>query len=62
MVEYSFGEAVALLTKNLEGAKKTISTIEEDLNFLKDQITTTEVNIARIFNYGVKQRRQARTA
>jgi len=60
MVEYSFGEAVALLTKNLEGAKKTISTIEEDLNFLKDQITTTEVNIARVFNYGVKQRRQAR--
>jgi len=60
MVEYSYTEAIALLTKNMEGAKKTINTIEEDLNFLKDQITTTEVNIARIFNYDVKQRRQAR--
>jgi len=62
MVEYSFSEAIALLTKNLEGAKNTIQSIEEDLNFLKDQITTTEVNIARLFNYDVKQRRQARMA
>jgi len=61
-VEYSFSEALALLTKNLEGATKTIHSIEEDLNFLKDQITTTEVNIARVFNYDVKQRRQQRAA
>jgi len=58
MVEYSFEEARSLLTKNMAGATKTLQTIEEDLNFLKDQITTTEVNIARIFNFDVKQRRQ----
>lgn len=45
MVEYSFGEATELLTKNLESAKKSLVTIEEDLDFLKDQITTTEVSI-----------------
>jgi prefoldin subunit 5 len=45
MVEYSFEEANELLTKNLESAKKSLATIEEDLDFLKDQITTTEVSI-----------------
>lgn len=32
--------------------------IEEDLSFLRDSIITTEVNIARIFNYDVRRRRQ----
>jgi hypothetical protein len=34
------------------------SQIEEDLSFLRDQIITTEVNIARIFNHDVRRRRQ----
>jgi hypothetical protein len=29
------------------------------LNFLKDQITTTEVNIARIYNQGVASKAKA---
>jgi prefoldin subunit 5 len=62
MVEYTFDEAIALLTKNVENCRANLITIEKDLDFIKDQITTTEVNIARIFNYDVKQRRAARAA
>ncbi|KAG7387585.1 Prefoldin subunit 3 [Phytophthora pseudosyringae] len=32
--------------------------VEEDLSFLRDQIITSEVNIARIFNHDVRRRRQ----
>jgi len=57
MVEYSFDEAISLLSNNLTSAEKNLSNLVEDLDFLKDQITTTEVNIARIFNFDVKQKR-----
>lgn len=62
MVEYTFDEALQLLTKNLESAEYNLRELNEDLEFLKDQITTTEVNIARIFNYDVKQRRLKKKA
>ena len=35
--------------------------VDEDLGFLRDQTTTTEVSIARVYNYDVK-RRQAEKA
>eukprot|EP01090_Pellita_catalonica_P001939 TRINITY_DN11639_c0_g1_i2.p1 TRINITY_DN11639_c0_g1~~TRINITY_DN11639_c0_g1_i2.p1 ORF type:complete len:187 (-),score=47.70 TRINITY_DN11639_c0_g1_i2:8-511(-) len=57
MVEYSYEEAHALLTKNLNAAETHLSNLETELNFLKDQITTTEVNIARVYNYNVKLRK-----
>jgi len=60
MVEYPFEEAIELLTRNLENAEKNVMNIEEDISFLKDQITTTEVNFARVYNYDVKQRRKKR--
>ena len=31
--------------------------VNEDLEFLRDQIITAEVNIARIFNFDVRRRR-----
>ncbi len=45
MVEYSFEEATVLLSNNLEAADKNLKSLEEDIGFLKDQITTTEVSI-----------------
>ena len=54
MVEYSFDEAIALLEKNYGNAVKRLEISEEELNFLKDQVTTTEVNIARVYNQTVK--------
>jgi hypothetical protein len=37
-------------------------TVNEDLGFLRDQIITSEVNIARVFNYDVRVRRAAKEA
>ena len=50
MVEYTYEEAVKLLGKNLANAEAKIKETEDDLDFLKDQITTTEVNLARVYN------------
>ena len=50
MVEYSYDEAIMLLSKNMAEAEKKIKDTEGDIDFLKDQITTTEVNLARIYN------------
>ena len=62
MLEYNYDEAKTLLTKNLESAENTLVSLSSDISFLKDQITTSEVNIARMHNYNVKLRAQKRTA
>jgi hypothetical protein len=56
MLEYPISEAEQLLTKNFETATKNLQQIETDLDFLRDQITTTEVNMARVYNWDVKKR------
>ncbi|GAB5585036.1 prefoldin subunit 3 [Prionailurus iriomotensis] len=43
MLEYDIDEAQALLEKNLSTATKNLDSLEEDLDFLRDQFTTTEV-------------------
>ena len=50
MVEYTYDEAIKLLGKNLANAEAKIKETEDDLDFLKDQLTTSEVNMARIYN------------
>ncbi len=54
MVEYKYDEALTLLTKNYENAKKNIETYNKDLENIRDQVTMMEVNMARIHNYKVK--------
>uniref|UniRef100_A0AAA9TXX2 Prefoldin subunit 3 n=1 Tax=Bos taurus TaxID=9913 RepID=A0AAA9TXX2_BOVIN len=44
MLEYDIDEAQALLEKNLLTATKNLDSLEEDLDFLRDQFTTTEVS------------------
>ncbi|XKL64738.1 hypothetical protein PGB90_004824 [Kerria lacca] len=56
MLEYTLEDAADLLSKNIESAKQQETTIEEDLDFLRDQFTTTEVNMARVYNWDVKRR------
>lgn len=58
MLEYNLTDATALVQKNIEAAKKNLSYIEHDLDFLRDQFTTTEVNMARVYNWDVKRRSQ----
>lgn len=54
MLEYTLDEARELLQTNESNAKTTLKSVEEDMSFLRDQLTTTEVNIARTHNHGVK--------
>jgi len=62
MLEYTLDEAVELLTTNEANARETLKNLEEDMAFLRDQLTTTEVNIARTHNYGVKLRQASKEA
>ncbi|KAL5983463.1 hypothetical protein ACLOJK_017549 [Asimina triloba] len=62
MLEYSFDEANALLRKNLENAKASLEVLIADLQFLRDQVTTTQVTLARVYNWDVQQRRSRQAA
>ncbi|TYH86312.1 hypothetical protein ES332_D01G033500v1 [Gossypium tomentosum] len=57
MLEYSCEEATLLLKKNLENAKASLEVLIADLQFLRDQVTVTQVTIARVYNWDVHQRR-----
>lgn len=45
MLEYDIEEAENLLQKNLDTAESNFEELNEDLSYLRDQITTTEVSI-----------------
>lgn len=45
MLEYDIDDAQSLLEKNLSTASRNLDSLEEDLDFLRDQFTTTEVSI-----------------
>jgi prefoldin subunit 5 len=57
MLEYPLPEAEELLLKNRTLAEDKLTQIETDLEFLRSQITTTEVNMARVFNWDVQRRK-----
>merc|ERR1711981_769827 len=54
MLEYTLDEALSLLEKNLKNASESLVKLEDDLEFIREQMTTTEVNIARIHNHNVR--------
>ena len=62
MLEYPRAEAISLLSQQLADAKTALATTVDDMGFLRDQITTTEVNMARVFNWDVKNRRNKKDA
>ena len=57
MLEYPRTEAIELLGRQLSDAKTALKIVVEDMGFLREQITITEVNMARTFNWDVKKRR-----
>lgn len=57
MLEYPLAEAQELLTANYETCKANLANNQKELDFLKDNITTTEVTIARVYNHDVAQRK-----
>nr|XP_002165417.2 prefoldin subunit 3 isoform X2 [Hydra vulgaris] len=58
MLEYNIDEADELLKKNLSAAESQLLELDNDLDYLRDQITTTEVSMARIYNWDVKRRQK----
>lgn len=78
MLSYTIDEAETLLSSKLSTAKTSLSNCEEDLDFLREQITvgsslcdhvhqlisrqTMEVAIARVYNWEVVQKRKEKTS
>nr|OQO16842.1 hypothetical protein B0A51_15699 [Rachicladosporium sp. CCFEE 5018] len=58
MLSYPLPEAESLLSSKLEAAQSSLRNCEEDLDFLREQITTMEVATARVYNWDVGQRRK----
>jgi prefoldin subunit 5 len=56
MLEYPLDEAETLLKQNMDAAAVNLKCLEHDQEFLRDQLTTTEVNMARVYNWDVKRR------
>jgi len=61
MVQFPLDEAIGLVRDNLQQCETIIDTLDRDIDFVKDQVVTSEVNIARIYNNDVRER-QARAA
>ena len=62
MLEYTLDDAEELLTKNCESAVKNLGQIAFDLDYLRDQMTITEVTMARLYNWDVKRRKEKKAA
>lgn len=60
MLSYKIPAAISLLQSKLEAAESSLSSVIADLEFLREQITVLEVNIARVYNWDVKRRRDKR--
>ncbi|MCJ1233826.1 peptide chain release factor 1 [Varicellaria rhodocarpa] len=58
MLAYPLDEAETLLDSKLTTAKQNLSNCEEDLDFLREQITTLEVATARVYNWDVTSKRK----
>ncbi|KAK3578082.1 hypothetical protein CHS0354_006737 [Potamilus streckersoni] len=56
MLEYNLNDADTLLSKNLDAANKSLQQVDDDLSYIRDQTTTCEVNMARVYNWDVKRR------
>jgi prefoldin subunit 5 len=60
MLEYSISEAESLLRSSSDSAYETMRKLDENLAFIRDQITTTEVNNARVHNFMANIKAQLR--
>ncbi|KAL8849484.1 MAG: hypothetical protein Q9221_005566 [Calogaya cf. arnoldii] len=58
MLAYPVAEAETLLESKLATAQQSLENCEEDLDFLREQITTLEVATARLYNWEVTMKRK----
>ncbi len=62
MVEFSYDEAIEMLTEQLKQSHAKIEELNEDLFFLRGNSITAEVNMARLFNFNVKLKKAKEAA
>ncbi|KAF9261017.1 Prefoldin, subunit 3 [Marasmius fiardii PR-910] len=60
MLSYKIPVAIELLKSKLQAAETSLANTVEDLEFLREQLTVMEVNMARVYNADVKRRREKR--
>ena len=58
MLEFPVAEARELLARKLASAETSQRQVHDDLAFLKTQITTMQVNMARVYNDSVQLKRK----
>ncbi len=58
MLEYPIEEAIDLLRVNLGSAERSLTQAQADLDMIKDQTTTLEVGMARVYNWDVQERKK----
>eukprot|EP01026_Neomeris_dumetosa_P075825 TRINITY_DN8072_c0_g1_i3.p1 TRINITY_DN8072_c0_g1~~TRINITY_DN8072_c0_g1_i3.p1 ORF type:complete len:190 (-),score=25.43 TRINITY_DN8072_c0_g1_i3:261-791(-) len=58
MLEYSLEEAKQVLETNSQNCRTSLEVNRKELDRVKDGLTTSEVNIARIHNYGVEKKKK----
>lgn len=57
LMEYPLSEGASLLQEKQAIAEKSLADILEDVNFIREQMTTVEVNMARVYNWTVKNKK-----
>ena len=57
MLSYEITAAIELLRSKLKSAQENLENLVTDLEYLKEQVTIMEVNMARVYNWVVKRRR-----
>ncbi|ESX01896.1 Prefoldin subunit 3 [Ogataea parapolymorpha DL-1] len=62
MMEYPIDEAIEMLEKRLQAALDNKAVTVEDLEYLRSNITTMEVNTARVYNWDVQRRKALKAA
>ena len=60
MLAYPLSEAESLLVEKLDAARTSSAACQDDLDFLREQITTLEVATARVYNWDVTRKRRER--
>ncbi|KAK6359625.1 hypothetical protein TWF696_000771 [Orbilia brochopaga] len=58
MLAYPNDEAIAMLKQKLSAAQESLRNCEEDIDFLRQQITTLEVNTSRMYNWNISLQRK----
>jgi hypothetical protein len=56
MLEYEVEEGESLLTEKKQKAEESLKITNALIDGIREQITTVEVNMARIYNWDVKRR------